>query len=201
VAHVTGKECVGPRAWEAVGRGLVPMAHATGKEYVGPRAWEGRGGGWFRWLTPPAEDVSARGPGRQWGKAGSGGSRHRQRMYRPKGLGGARRALVRVAHATGRGCIGPRAWEAVGQGWFRWLTPPTEDVPAQGFELPPQPATRNPQPAANNQQPTQSETALRPAIEPIRVARKKSRQKSVGSRNSTIPMITVPTAPMPVQTA
>jgi hypothetical protein len=38
-------------------------------------------------------------------------------------------------------------------------------------------------------------------IEIIKVVIKSNLQKSVGSLKNTIPMITVPTAPMPVQTA
>lgn len=38
-------------------------------------------------------------------------------------------------------------------------------------------------------------------MEPIKVSIKNTRQKSVGSLKTMMPMITVPTAPMPVQTA
>jgi hypothetical protein len=48
---------------------------------------------------------------------------------------------------------------------------------------------------------TYSETKFNPTIDIINVVRKKSLQKSAGSLKKRIPTITVPTAPMPVQTA
>ena len=45
------------------------------------------------------------------------------------------------------------------------------------------------------------ETNLRPITETIRVEMKKSRQNCAGSLKKIIPTMTVPTAPMPVQTA
>ena len=46
-----------------------------------------------------------------------------------------------------------------------------------------------------------SETNFKPTIEIIRVLRKKIRQKLAGSLKIKIPSNTVPTAPIPVQTA
>ncbi len=45
------------------------------------------------------------------------------------------------------------------------------------------------------------ETIFNPTIEAINVAIKNSLQKSAGSLKKRIPMITAPTAPMPVHTA
>ena len=46
-----------------------------------------------------------------------------------------------------------------------------------------------------------SETNFKPTMEIIRVLRKKIRQKLAGSLKINIPSNTVPTAPIPVQTA
>ena len=46
-----------------------------------------------------------------------------------------------------------------------------------------------------------SETNFKPTIEIIKVLRKKIRQKLAGSLKINIPSNTVPTAPIPVQTA
>ncbi len=130
------------------------------------RAW-GLRGVWFRWLTPPAEDVPAQGPGAEgWPKAEGGrmkaegccnrppatdrrGDRplrspNNQQpttsvprppallapisgaivhsvdppasafslpsLCRPCGPGPCFGSTIPVAHATGRGCAGPRAW-------------------------------------------------------------------------------------------
>lgn len=48
---------------------------------------------------------------------------------------------------------------------------------------------------------SQLDTAFNPIIEPIRVVIKNSLQKVAGSLNTKIPINTVPTAPIPVQTA
>ena len=47
----------------------------------------------------------------------------------------------------------------------------------------------------------QCDTAFNPIIEAISVAMKKRRQKLAGSLKTSIPIIAVPTAPIPVQTA
>lgn len=47
---------------------------------------------------------------------------------------------------------------------------------------------------------TQLDTALSPTMEPMSVARKNSLQNVAGSLKKRIPKITVPTAPIPVQT-
>ncbi len=47
----------------------------------------------------------------------------------------------------------------------------------------------------------QLDTAFSPIIEPIKVVMKSKRKKVAGSLNTKIPIRTVPTAPIPVQTA
>lgn len=47
----------------------------------------------------------------------------------------------------------------------------------------------------------EGETNFSPTMEQIRVLRKNNRQKLAGSLKNNIPIITVPTAPSPVQTA
>ena len=49
--------------------------------------------------------------------------------------------------------------------------------------------------------PTQPEVTFRPTMPATTVAMKNKRSADAGSENSTIPAMTVPAAPMPVQTA